>query len=90
MNLSNFKFNPTQVLLNFGKKYSLSIINNGHGKAEGLYEIGMFSKGVLTEMPGITIEGDTVRGFLTEDEVDIIIKKMVAITGADPVQVLRN
>lgn len=87
MKLSNFKFNPTQVLLNFGKKYSLSIINNGYGKTEGLYEIGMFSKGVLTEMPGITIEGDTVRGFLTEDEVDIIIKKLVTVSRHDPVQV---
>jgi hypothetical protein len=87
MKLSNFKFNPTQVLLNFGEKYSLSIINNGYGKAEGLYEIGMFSKGALTEMPGITIEGDTVRGFLTEDEVDIIIKKLVTVSRHDPVQV---
>jgi|TARA_R110001606_G_scaffold90835_2_gene203009 hypothetical protein len=87
MKLSNFNFNPTQILLNFGEKYSLSIINNGHGKAEGLYEIGMFSKGVMTEMPGITIEGDTVRGFLTEDEVDIIIKKLVTVSRHDPVQV---
>lgn len=88
MKLADFEFNPTQMVLEFGDKYSLSIINNGYGsKAHGLYEIAVFAKGSLTEMPGITVEGDTVRGYLTEDEVNAIIVKMFTITGKDPVQV---
>jgi len=87
MKLSNFEFNPTQMVLEFGDKYSLSIINNGYGKDHGLYEIAIFAKGSLTEMPGITVEGDTVKGYLTEDEVNAIMVKMYTITGKDPEQV---
>jgi|TARA_B110000483_G_C17890047_1_gene425152 hypothetical protein len=87
MKLADFEFTPTQMVLEFGDKYSLSIINNGYGKDHGLYEIAVFAKGSLTEMPGITVEGDTVKGYLTEDEVNAIIVKMFTITGKDPVQV---
>ena len=36
-------------------------------------------------MPGITETGDTVRGFLNEDQVEAIIKKMHLVTGNNPV-----
>ena len=39
---------------------------------------------IQVEMPGITQEGDTVKGFLSEDEVVGIVKKMHLATGADP------
>jgi len=32
-------------------------------------------------MPGITQEGDTVKGFLNEEEVKGIMKKMMAVGG---------
>jgi len=83
--------NGRQAVLDFGK-YHLSIINDGYGSAEGLYEIGVFAAtdGVasgLTELPGITAEGDSVRGRLTEADVDAIIKKMYLLTGKTPRQV---
>lgn len=86
MTLSDFEFNPNQVVLDFNETYSLSIINDGYGKDRGLYEIAPFVNGEMTELPGIT-DGDTVVGFLTEHEVVSIIKKMVVISGKDPVQV---
>ena len=80
-----------QAVLDFGR-YHLSIINDGYGSEQGLYEIGVLAAadGVasgLTELPGITEDGDSVRGRLTEADVDVIIKKMYLITGKTPVQV---
>ena len=83
--------NGSQAVLDFGK-YHLSIINDGFGSDQGLYEIGVFAAtdGVasgLTELPGITVEGDTVKGNLTEADIDAIIVKLYAITGTEPRQV---
>lgn len=80
-----------QAVLDFGS-YHLSIINDGFGCAGGFYEIGVFksSDGVastMTELPGITEKGDTIKTLLTEDDVDLIIKKMISITGKEPTQV---
>lgn len=83
--------NGRQAVLDFGN-YHLSVINDGYGSEQGLYEIGVFSAadGVasdMVELPGVTEEGDTVRGRLTESEVDMIIKKMYLLTGKVPSQV---
>ena len=98
MKLKNFQMlrkerssNGSQAVLDFGK-YHLSIINDGYGSEQGLYEIGVFAAtdGVasgLTVLPGITEDGDSVKGHLTEDEVDAIIKKMFTITGTEPRQI---
>jgi hypothetical protein len=80
-----------QAVLDFGD-YHLSIINDGFGSEQGLYEIGLFkaADGVafdMVELPGITEEGDTVKGRLTEADVGAIIKKMYLITGKSPRQV---
>jgi len=80
-----------QIVLDFGR-YHLSIIDDGYGSDRGLYEIAAFDAcdGVatnMTELPGITAEGDSVKGFLTESDVDVIIKKMTTITGTEPRQV---
>ena len=80
-----------QIVLDFGK-YHLSIIDDGYGSDRGLYEIAAFDAcdGVargMTELPGITAEGDSVKGYLTEADVDAIIKKMFSITGKEPTQV---
>jgi hypothetical protein len=85
--------NGIQVVLDFDK-YHLSIVQSdfSYGGTRGLYEIGVFAAqdGVASDMvklPGITAEYDTIKGFLTEADVDAIIKKMYTITKKDPVQV---
>ena len=91
MKFKDIPFNETkmpkgiQAMLKFNK-FDLSIIKNesSYGNANGLYEIAVFSGNDQIEMPGITEEGDTVKGFLTEQEVLAIIKKMYLITGVEP------
>ena len=97
MKLKNFQLLETerpkggQIVLDFGK-YHLSIINDGYGSDKGLYEIAAFDAcdGVargMTELPGITAEGDTVQGYLTEADVDAIIYKLYTITGTEATQI---
>lgn len=93
MKLADFKKMPlyggTQVVLQFGDEYELSVISHSgsYGGSKGLYEIAPFKHGSQIEMPGITEEDDTVKGYLTESDVDAIIVKMVAVTGKEPTQV---
>ena len=94
MKFEDFEMMPTEIpngvqaILQFGD-YELSIVQSdfSYGGNKGLYEIGVFKDGVMIEMPGITQEGDTVKGFLTEEDVSAIIKKMHLVSGADPVQI---
>jgi len=94
MKLADFKLLPTetpkgvQAMLNFGD-YKLSIIQNemSYGNAAGLFEIAVFKNDNMVELPGITSSGDTVAGHLTEDDVDIIIKKMYLIAKQEPKQI---
>lgn len=91
MKFKDLKFNNTiqpkgiQALVKF-KDYELSIIKNeaSYGNAQGLYEIAVFKGNDQTELPGITEQGDTVKGFLTEGDVEATIKKMHLVSGADP------
>jgi hypothetical protein len=77
-----------QAILDFGK-YELSIIQNesSYGNKQGLYEIAVFKDSEQCELPGVTEPGDTVKGFLTEEDVNGILKKMYLITGKMPQQV---
>lgn len=91
MKFKDIKFNKTempsgiQALLKFGA-YELSIVKSdfSYGGKSGLYEIAVFKGNGQVELPGITETGDTVKGFLSEDEVEAIIKKMHLVSGADP------
>ena len=91
MKFENIKFKETkmpkgiQSLLMFGD-YELSIVQSdfSYGGKQGLYEIAVMKDDVQVEMPGITQEGDTVKGSLSENEVEVIIKKMHLMSGADP------
>tara|TARA_B110000305_G_scaffold237096_1_gene299699 strand:+ start:1753 stop:2040 length:288 start_codon:yes stop_codon:yes gene_type:complete len=67
-------------------KYDLSVVNNkmSYGNKQGLFEISVYKDNNQIELPGITDPGDTVKGFLTADDVNAIIKKMTAITGVEP------
>lgn len=78
-----------QVRLAFGDHHELSIVKHtgSYGNKSGLYEIGVFVNGEFANMPGITEDHDTVKGWLSKDEVDGIIVKMFTITGKDPVQI---
>ena len=64
--------------------YELSVVNHSgsYGHANGLYEIAVFKGSEMVELPGITTEGDTVKGYLTEENVTGIMKKMISITAA--------
>jgi len=68
----------------FGK-YELSIVSHSmsYGGKQGLYEIAVYEGDDQVELPGVTREGDTVKGFLTEEDVLGIIKKMMFISKGD-------
>ena len=94
MKFNDIKFNQTEMpngiqgMLKFGA-YDLSIVKSdfSYGGKSGLYEIAVFKDADQIELPGITEQGDTVKGFLSESEVETIIKKMHLASGADPVVV---
>ena len=91
MKFADIKFNKTETpngiqgMLKFGD-YDLSIVKSAfsYGGKSGLYEIAVFKGNGQVELPGITEQGDTVKGFLNESEVEGIIKKMHLVSGADP------
>lgn len=64
-------------------EYELSVVkhSSSHGGTQGKYEIGVFKGNEMVEMPGITQEGDTVKGWLTEEDVSGIMAKMMAVGG---------
>ena len=74
----------TKVEYKFGD-YILSVVKNtaSYGNQDGLYEVSVFKNDTQIELPGITAPGDTVKGWLTEDDVNSIMLKMVTITGTD-------
>lgn len=98
MQLSDFEMmktespNGVQAVLDFGKYY-LSIVQNelSLGNDQGLYEIAVYQDGCYSadqiELPGITEKNNTIKGFLTENEVDNIIKKLYTLTKEIPTQV---
>jgi hypothetical protein len=61
--------------IDFDNGYGLSIVKHksSYGGAKGLFEIMLTRNGNPYSLPPITHEGDTVKGFLSKEEVDIII-----------------
>ena len=80
--------NGVQALVKFGPHYELSIVKSdvSYGGSQGLYEIAVFLDNEMHELPGITAPGDTVKGFLTEDDVNDILSSMTQLTKRDPQQ----
>ena len=76
--------------INFGH-LNLSVVKHSgsYGGTSGLYEIAVFDEDNknMKELPGVTNSGDTVKGWLSEDDVESIIKKMITITGTNPQQI---
>jgi len=64
-------------------EYELSVVqhSSSYGGTGGLYEIAVFKGDGMVEMPGITEDGDTVKGWLSEEDVTGIMKKMIAVGG---------
>ena len=77
-----------QCVLGFGDEYELSIISGdgAYGTKTAPYEIAVIKNGFFCRLPGITDDDDDVKGYLTEEDVSAIIKKMYLITGKTPEQ----
>jgi hypothetical protein len=78
-----------QCILDFGDDVELSIISGtgAYGGDRGLYEIAVLKNGEFAGLPGIVDVEEQVRGYLTEAEIDVIIKTMYLLTGKVPSQV---
>lgn len=61
--------------IDFDNGYGLSIVKhkNSYGGTKGLFEIMLTRNGNPYSLPPITEDGDTVKGFLTKEEVEEII-----------------
>lgn len=84
MKFSDLKFNDfldgVSARVTFGD-YDLSVVRHSgsYGSYKGLYEIGVFKGDGMVELAGITAEGDTVKGWLTEKDVTEIMDKIEAM-----------
>jgi len=69
----------------------LSIVRHSgsYGGKDGLYEIGVFdeSNEKMIELSGITAPGDTVKGFLTENDVNDVLDQITTRTGTNPIDI---
>jgi len=87
------------ALIDFGT-FILSIIQNDrdYGISKGMFEVGCFSKdphtGYASKMisiPGVTDDGDTIKGWLTFDYVDQLIRQLefesLTVHNFKPVQI---
>mgnify|MGYP003977858919 FL=1 len=88
------------ALIDYGN-FILSIVQNdrSYGMSIGMFEIGCFSKDPSTgyadkmiSIPGITDDGDTIKGWLTFDKVDTIIRQLefeaLTVHNFKPVQII--
>lgn len=82
-------YDGVQAVVGYGDTYEVSIVQHGgsYGGKQGLYEIAVFENGHQKTMPGITESYDTVKGYLSKQDVSIILMKMKYITGKDGVQI---
>lgn len=69
-----------QWTFEFGNGYGASVINDGYGSEEGLYEVGVLHGGKLTYQTPLT---DDVLGFQTHEQVVAVLDAIAALTPAD-------
>ena len=81
-------YDGVQAIIEFGQ-YELSVVSHSHsyGGKKGMYEIAVFEDNAQIELPGITEEGDTIKGFLCEEGLNVIFKKMTTVTGSMGTQI---
>ena len=87
-----WKQNPSRpsgkhIELQFNADFMMSIVDDGYGKEQGLYELGVFYKGEMREVYHVTNKGDTVAGFLNEKELEHRIDLLAHYTRSVPVQI---
>jgi hypothetical protein len=73
---------PKQKIVRFGPNYKLSIVDEVNHTDK--FELAVFYKERMVEMPGITTPGSTVTRFRTASDVQMIMKKMYTITREVP------
>jgi len=92
MNFQDIRFqkHPTlpdgiQAILDFGK-LQLSIVRTkySYGGDKGLYEAGLLSDEGMLYLKGIWHHNDTVQGWLTESDVEVLIDKVCQNTNQTP------
>ena len=66
----------SQALVKFPNGYSASVINNGYGSDEGLYELAVLHGNSINYDTPIT---DDVEGYLTEEQVTYLLGKVAAL-----------
>ena len=78
-----------QCVLDYGDETHLSIISGtgAYGSEGAPYEVAVIKNGDFIQLPGIVGPDDDVRGHLTEDEVNAVMKKLYLITATIPEQV---
>jgi len=81
LNLKEDNLGIQHTRLSFGSKYILSIIKEPN---KTYYEIGALVNNKLTELPGITADGDTVKTGLSPDDINNVILKMQTISASYP------
>jgi hypothetical protein len=93
MQYSDISFKPTKVPRGIQARisydsYELSIVQNecSYGNELGLFEIAVYKDKQQTPLEGVTEDGDTVKGFLTQDMISGILTKMTEITQESGVQ----
>ena len=67
----------------FSNGYGLSVVchKSSYGGQDGLFEIMLMKNDNPVELSPITEKGDTVKGFLTKEEVDDIIEIVRELPG---------
>ena len=69
--------------IDFDNGYSLSIVSHkgSYGGNRGLFEIMLLRNGQPYSFPPITEEEDTIKGFLTKEQVEEIIQTTSELPG---------
>ena len=67
----------------FTNGYGLSVVRHAgsYGGEQGLFEIMLMKNDNPISLPPITEEGDTIKGFLTKEQVDDIIEDVRNLPG---------
>ena len=69
-----------QMVFTFGDNWSLSVINNGYGARDGLFEIAPMADEEIQYVEGISTELDNVSGYLAEDGLCEYVDKKEELT----------
>lgn len=76
--LFSLRMPPRQIRINFENGYTLSIIADGYGASEGLYEAALIDRKTNEVIPGLSEDQyDDVVGYLSHQDVTEMIQKVM-------------